>query len=230
MDTQRLDLLEERLLHAESRLAEANRRIQMLAGLALLLLVTGSVLLTRSQASAQGGRTRDTAGDIAALQYKTQFISIVASPDVAGANEMRITGTNLCIVNGNNESTANGLGNLIVGYNETRAALGAGGSDVRTGSHNLILGAGNNYSAYGGAIFGFTNSIGSPYATVTGGYINSASGAFSSISGGAYNSASQTASSISGGYSNTASGILTSILGGNSHTVNPDYGTSYVGP
>lgn len=39
----------------------------------------------------------------------------------------------------------NGLGNLIVGYNESR-----GGSDIRTGSHNVVMGQGNNFSRFGG--------------------------------------------------------------------------------
>ena len=51
---------------------------------------------------------------LAALEYRLQYIT-------GGPNEVVITGANLRIVNGLGDTeTTNGLGNLIVGYNESR--------------------------------------------------------------------------------------------------------------
>src|SRR5207245_2315057 len=99
--------------------------------------------------------------------------------------------------------TTNGLGNLIVGYNETR--LPSAG-DVRLGSHNIIVGSKNDYSSYGGIVAGNNNGSRSFYASVLGGIQNTASGPYSSVSGGTGNNASGQWTSISGGAANTASG------------------------
>ncbi|MBU1170059.1 MAG: hypothetical protein KKD44_10895 [Proteobacteria bacterium] len=100
---------------------------------------------------------------------------------------------NVQIVNGKGSTPlANGLGNLIVGYNESRA------NDSREGSHNIVVGSKNNYSSYGGIVTGFNNEIDGKYASVMGGNNNSASGDYATITGGAKNSAKGKYSSIQG--------------------------------
>jgi hypothetical protein len=111
-----------------------------------------------------------------------------------------LTGYNLQIVNGTNSTgTINGLGNLIVGYNESRQNFGSASADNRTGSHNLIVGYANNYSSFGGLVAGDFNNISNDVATVTGGEGNTASGLRSSVSGGEANVASGIISSVTGG-------------------------------
>jgi hypothetical protein len=62
-------------------------------------------------------------------------------------NDVFITGANLHLVNGlDGTETTNGLGNLIVGYNETRFEE----ENIRTGSHNVVVGLQHNFSSFGG--------------------------------------------------------------------------------
>jgi hypothetical protein len=148
-------------------------------------------------------------------------------------NQLTITGANLCIrnglgaTNGNpahpgallpEETAVNGLGNLIVGYNEPRAALDSSDPDERTGSHNIIVGAGQNLSSFGGFVVGQLNTINGPYASISGGAWNTASDQFASVSGGTYNRASGQGASVSGGQENRARGYLSSVSGGVSNT------------
>ena len=79
-----------------------------------------------------------------------------------------------------NTDTSNGLGNLIVGYNESRGS----NDDSRGGSHNIIAGTYQNYTSSGGLVAGGYNTISASYATVTGGYGNTASGSYANVSGG----------------------------------------------
>jgi hypothetical protein len=151
-------------------------------------------------------------GQVAALQDILQHFS-------RSGNDIYITGANLHIVNGTGttDGTVNGLGNLIVGYNETR-----GTGDDRTGSHNIVVGSKHNYSSYGGLVAGFHNEISGPYSSVSGGWKNTASGYRSSISGGYSNIASGYSSSVSGGAFNTASGDKSSVSGGFSNEASGD--------
>lgn len=89
---------------------------------------------------------------IGTLQAKLQYVSV-------SGTEMHITGANLHIESGSGatDGGVNGLGNLIVGYNEPRAA-----SPDQTGSHNLIVGRYHNYSSYGGLVAGYYNAIAAP--------------------------------------------------------------------
>ena len=152
--------------------------------------------------------------EIAALQLKTQFITV-------DGTDMAITGANLHILNGmGTTSTLNGLGNLIVGYNGSRVPFG--GTDVRTRSHNIIAGDYNNYSAYGGQVIGFANTILNSYASVSGGQGNTASGSAASVSGGINNIASGNYSSVSGGIFNEAGNFYSSVSGGSSNLAGGD--------
>ena len=86
---------------------------------------------------------KDLAQRVADLEYKLQYVT-------GGPNEVVITGANLRIVNGlGTTGTTNGLGNLIVGYNESRVSFG---TDIRTGSHNVVVGTENNFSNFGGLL------------------------------------------------------------------------------
>ena len=131
---------------------------------------------------------------------------------ISGHKKALFTGVNVQIVDGSGSTagTTNGLGNLIVGYNETRP----NGGDVRTGSHNIMSGIYNNYSSYGGLVIGFSNTISGQYSSVSGGAGNTASGNFSSVSGGDDNTAGGERASVSGGYLNAANGKHASVSGG----------------
>ena len=96
-------------------------------------------------------------------------------------DDIFITEANLHIVNGTGDTeTTNGLGNVIVGYNESRADPS---TDDRTGSHMVVVGKENNYSSFGGVVVGLRNSTSGAYSSVTAGIANVASGSWSSISG-----------------------------------------------
>ncbi|MGI9200232.1 MAG: hypothetical protein ACR2QL_04185 [Woeseiaceae bacterium] len=154
-------------------------------------------------------------------------------------------GTNVQVVNGvGSTPTINGLGNVIIGYDETKlpsphgrnqyvcsegSAFSVGsiltkedcvgqGFDWylnhKSGSHNLVVGGWHNYSQFGGLVVGSGNTINGRYATVTGGAGNTASGNYSSVSGGQLNAARGDASSVTGGHFNVARVWLSSVNGG----------------
>jgi trimeric autotransporter adhesin len=117
-------------------------------------------------------------------------------------DDLFITGANLHILNGlGNTDSTNGLGNLVIGYNETR-----GDGDDRTGSHNLVVGQQQNFSSFGGFVAGFDNNILGPYASVTGGTGNTASGRGSWIGGGQDHTASGPSDAVSGGQNSAVGG------------------------
>jgi hypothetical protein len=127
-------------------------------------------------------------------------------------NDIFITAANLHVLNGQNSTQAtNGLGNIIIGYNESR---GGAGPDVRTGSHMLVVGDQLNYSSFGGIVAGILNTASGGYSSVSGRSGNVASGDFSSIGGGTLNRATAPFSSVSGGNTGTASGIASNVSGG----------------
>lgn len=143
---------------------------------------------------------------VATLESKTSAMSVVD----AGAT-VRFSGVNVQVVDGSGDTggVVNGRGNLIVGYNEDAST-----AEVRSGSHNLVVGDDNDYTSFGGVVFGSSNNITGEYATVTGGSVNTASGQSSSVSGGNENVASSRDASVSGGDSNEASGNQSSVHGG----------------
>jgi hypothetical protein len=157
---------------------------------------------------------------------------------VNGHPTVRVSAANLQVVNGEGSTDqTNGLGNLIVGYDEARpdtasptcsravansiqsqTACSDGGGvwarNHKSGSHNLVLGTKNNYSSYGGAIFGSGNALTDAYASVTGGQNNVAGGPLSSVTGGSTNSAWGFYSSVTGGSLNQSTGEGASVSGG----------------
>lgn len=126
-------------------------------------------------------------------------------------NEVYITGANLHVRNssGSTDGAVDGLGNIIIGYDETR-----GGGDSKGGSHNLVLGIRNNYSSFGGIVLGHFNSISADHASVTGGEANTASALFTTVTGGFGNTASHVGSTVIGGEGNFTTGLT---------DIKPDY-------
>ena len=128
----------------------------------------------------------------------------------AGARTIRISGANLQVVNGSGSTAAaDGLGNLIIGYQETRES----GND-RSGSHNLVVGRQNNYSSWGGQVVGSSNTVRGLLSSVCGGEGNTASGDYSVVGGGVSNLADGSGSLVGGGRGNAATGIDSVISGG----------------
>jgi hypothetical protein len=118
---------------------------------------------------------------VTALQAQVTELQLLLQHFSRVGNDIAINGANLWITNGlGTTAVVNGLGNLIIGYNESRTPA----PDVRNGSHNLVVGDKQNYGSYGGILAGYTNSVLAPYAAVSGGENNTASGLNSSVSGG----------------------------------------------
>lgn len=125
-------------------------------------------------------------------------------------NDIYISGANLHVRSGLGHTYAfgvNGLGNLIVGYNESRGQPAS--PDVRTGSHNIVTGSGLNFSATASFLTGINNSSSNHFASVLGGTGNTASGTYSVVVG---------------GYNNVSAGGWTSILGGRDNTISTQLG------
>lgn len=121
-------------------------------------------------------------------------------------NNVFISGANLHVRNGLGTTVNggfNGLGNLIVGYNESRGS--PDNPDVRTGSHNLIVGVGANYARNASIITGVNNASANHYA---------------SVYGGTGNFANATYSVVVGGYNNQSNGGWSTILGGRDRMAN----------
>lgn len=206
----RVAALETRIAALESTLAKKSEQINSLQqGL-------GAEATARQQADA-------------GLQQKVGPLEQVLAPfslepRAGGGADLYLTGVNLHIRNGlgatngvpdqPSNSQVNGLGNLILGYNESRQGTGIPGADERSGSHNVVVGAMQNYSSYGGLVAGRANTISSAFATVTGGSQNRASGNFASVSGGSLNQATAPGSSVSGGFQNLAVQFNASVSGG----------------
>ena len=164
------------------------------------ILACGSVVLGLVILPLVGGTAQEQSSYERALARRLAALAPVIGEDklqyiTGGANEVVISGANLRIVNGlGDTATTNGLGNLIVGYNESRGVFFPGSSDNRTGSHNMVVGRGLNFSSFGGLVIGQFNEISGAVASVSGGGFSVASGAGASVSGGSNNTASGGAS------------------------------------
>ena len=143
-----------------------------------------------------------------------------------GKPTLRVAGANLQIVNGlGSTDTVNGVGNLILGYDESRGSGdfycslgqytnettcttngGTWSTNHKSGSHNAVIGAQQNYSRYGGLVAGAVNTINGVGAAVGGGSFNAASGDYASVGGGNSQLASGAYSSVSGGFFHIATG------------------------
>jgi hypothetical protein len=222
----RMEQLEARCARMESQIGQAQRRLRIQASLAFCALV-GAVLISPAGRQAMADSRDAITCRIEALEQKTMFLSadrVAKSTTFSGCNVYINDGggtTSTIVTN----HAGQGLGNLIIGYNETRFAYN-GSPDVRTGSHNLIVGAYNSYSSFGGLLAGTFDTLSGSYACITGGQGNTASGTFASVSGGQENVASNTFASISGGGGNSASGVGSSVSGGIFDTASSDYSSA----
>jgi hypothetical protein len=196
--------LQTRLEALEQRTQTVARQLRWWRGLAGALVVLGLLTWGLSSGTAQEAqKKKDLEERVAALEDLLMHFS-------RKGNEVTITGANLHIVNGlgstdcTNEQEEpipdcpNGLGNLIVGYNESRTPI-TNEEDIRTGSHNVVVGSHHNFSRFGGLVVGNTNTISGDFAVVSGGQSNTASGHGSVVSGGTENTASGTAPWSAGG-------------------------------
>jgi hypothetical protein len=147
--------------------------------------------------------------------------NLLAKFSVSGdGRQIYITEANLHVRSGSGATNGavNGLGNVIIGYNESRLS-----TNDKSGSHNLVVGYEHNYSNYAGIVVGYHNTISGQVSSVSGGHYNIASGDYSSVSGGWFSTASGIYSSISGGYHNEAIGSSSSVSGGSINTADGDY-------
>ncbi len=214
-----MDNLHERVEALEQHTRRVERRLRWWRGIACGVVVLGLLGLAvpsgkaQEERSAKGGKS--LAQRLEALEYKLAHIT-------SGPDDVTITGANLRIVNGlGSTDSTNGVGNLIIGYNESRVDFG--GTDDRTGSHNLVVGRQNNFSRFGGLVVGVQNEISGEFASVLAGSFNIASGVGSSVSGGNTNTATGFTASVGGGGQNTASGELSSVSGGNANQATDFY-------
>lgn len=169
------------------------------------------------------------AEEVQSLEERVTALEDLLAHVSRDGDDIYVTGANLHVVNGTGatDGITNGLGNVIIGYNETRTARQE--SNDRGGSHMLVVGSHNNYTSFGGIVAGFGNAARGPFAAVTGGSVNEAtgvcavvsagkaniaSGVYASVSGGDFNEARGAYSSISGGVANTATGENASVSGG----------------
>jgi hypothetical protein len=223
---------------------------------------TRVTLATESEVSTLQGQVATLQGQVSDLQNANTTLSNQVSAlqntlskvsynpqGLNGEPTLTISGANLQLINGTGYTyQANGLGNLILGYDPS--------THPQTGSHNLVLGHNQEFTASGGIIGGWSNTLsgdngvvfgvgnvaGDSAATVTGGFGNTAGGfagsisggrgnltsgvGEASISGGGNNNASGEGASVTGGEDNTASGNFAAILGGNGNTVSWIDGTA----
>jgi hypothetical protein len=240
----RIQILERTVVDVQHQAAAIARRLRwwrrFAFSLALLTMFSVPLTLGAAQDERRGGKPNDDhqatlkglLQRFLAVERKLQHVTSEIGPE--GFPELVITGANLRIVNGlDRTDLPNGTGNLIVGYNEARAAQAVSlvGPDDRTGSHNLVVGSGLNFESVGGLVVGRNNTIGffsvglgnfntaeAPFSAVTGGQLNLASGPFSVVSGGESNEASGFGASVSGGNTNKADGSYAVVSGGGSNT------------
>jgi hypothetical protein len=230
-----MDQLQTRLDALEQQMHTVNHRLHWWRGLAcgavVLAGLTWALPAVIAQEEASQGGQRGLAQRVAALEQLLKHFS-------REGKEIFITGANLHIVNGLGStdcldeqfqeipSCPNSLGNLIVGYNESRRESITCEEnpsdpfcpDIRTGSHNVVVGQQHNFSRFGGLVVGASNTISGDFAVVSSGENNTASGLFAAVSGGFSNTASGIYAAVSGGDINTASGDRSSVSGGSLNT------------
>ncbi len=163
-----------------------------------------------------------SAEQVEQLKALLPHMTLIAS-GIGGKPTIRFSGVNVQIINGTGKTaTVNGEGNLVIGYDENKAA------HAQTGSHDLILGEEQTFTSYAGVVAGFENAITAAFASVTGGGHNSATFKEASVTGGFENTASKENATVSGGRENAASGEYSSVSGGKLNTAS-GFGSSIFG-
>jgi hypothetical protein len=215
----RVEVLEQQTKAMEAHARTVEQRLRWWRGIACGVVMLSLLSLALPSGKAADTQPRGMAERMATVEKKLAVIDF----DEA-TNEVVISGANLRIINGlGNTATTNGLGNLIVGYNESRQGNPDCPSfnpctDTRTGSHNVVVGRQHNFSSFGGFVVGDLNEISGAFASVSGGSLNVASVGRASVSGGFRNTASGFAASVAGGADNIARGIEASVSGGSLNT------------
>jgi len=160
----------------------------------------------------------DLRAEIAFLRARVEQLETASADHEAKLEKVTVvgddfifTGLNVHVRSGSGwtDGTVNGLGNLIVGYNETRSS-----DNERTGSHNILVGREHNFTSYGGLAAGRRHTITDQYACACGGYNSTASGEYATVSGGISNIASGWGSAVSSGFENNATLDMASVSGG----------------
>ena len=194
----------------------------------------------RDEIESANSRISELESDLEEREKFFEHVQVVHDdPHDANALTVRFSGVDLQIVNGEGETdSTNGVGNLIVGYNESRSDSATvvcsdatylteedcnnvgetWAENHKSGSHNIVGGSGNAYSSYGGLVVGEDNAINREYASVSGGEDNVASGRWSSVTGGSGNTSGGNSTNVSGGSGNTAAGFETHVSGGTDNT------------
>jgi len=200
---------------------------QIIGGTPEIAALKAAVSALQGQMATLQGKVTTLQGLVAALKAAlhdthpaldlSPFVSVDPNPiNGVGGPHVIFTGVNVHIRSGSgmtNDTT--NLGNLIIGYNEPRNTTD---TTNRTGSHTVIIGPEHQFTASGGFLAGFQNTVSADFASVSGGKFNMASGDFASVSGGRENTASGSSASVSGGGANTASGPNASVSGGGGNT------------
>ncbi len=188
LDTEKFNSILSRLDNLEAQNAALTNQVNALQSKLDYISVTQDVDLDNMETLVANNAAR-----ISLVENKTADMSIVnLTYEGESYRTVRFSHVNVQIVNGTGATDRSsdgfligtGLGNLIIGYNEESQNTQVYPSK-RTGYHNLIVGKTNNYTSYGGVIFGEFNRIESKFSTVTGGYDNTVNKPYSSISGGA---------------------------------------------
>lgn len=177
----------------------------------------------QSQITALQAEVTTLTDDVAAVQSRVATVEDVTDTmtltSIDGYPSLVVEGVNLHLRNGlGSTNTDNGTGNLIVGYNELRAAPL---ENIRTGSHLVITGREQNYTGSSGFIGGYKNSSNADYGAILGGMENETFGLAPVVVGGLFNTAGNPndpndafyAVAV-GGYNNIAMARGSAILAG----------------
>lgn len=191
-------------------------------GIGLLAVVLGLVVIWGLPLQFATARSDDLQTQVKELTDRVQELEAKLACLTKDGDNVIFDKCNVYIRSGSGKTDGevNGLGNLIIGYNETSSE-----NIKRTGSHNLVIGPEHAYASFGGLVVGRENTLGAPYASITGGRLNTASGLGSSVSGGSVNTASKDFASVSGGKNNEAKGLNASIGGGTSNSAQGEFST-----
>jgi hypothetical protein len=185
--------------------------------------VDGSLAAIESRLTAVETENASLRSQVQAQETRLAALESLLVHFSRNGNEITISGANLNIVNGmGSTETTNSLGNLVIGYNESR---GPEEPDIRTGSHMLVIGKWNDFSNFGGIVTGSYNETSARYASIISGFRSIVSGNWSTVTGGAENIASRDFAAVSGGLQNEASGFASWVGGGAQNSAISDYAT-----
>jgi hypothetical protein len=155
-----MDHLQRRLEALEQQMHIVNRRLRWWRGLAGGLLVLAVLTWALPADTAPDAQKKKN------LEERVATLEDLLMHFTREGSEVIIAGANLHIVNGlDTTDSTNGLGNLVVGYNESREFE----EDIRTGSRNVVVGRRHNFSSYGVLVVGDFNTISGEFASVSGG-------------------------------------------------------------